>query len=248
MTKNKKVIFIDSAEPFFFDEMFKRKGYSIIRARIRPSGDYAWGNNYQLVYNEKTKENHVTLEDGVIMERKTVEDFDGSFAHDNSHLWDQLQRMQINAEETDIRHFYDIIGDSELYNEYAGITRKHRLGAFNSARARYPNVQITFISTETAFVDSVDKLYRSYFEGKYGKARKLAFKTSNYGSYDEYVLCGIPGISIEKAKAILEEFEIAYTLIWRHQQQEEFIIPPELTEISGIGPKTAKKIREIMRL
>lgn len=242
-----KYIFIDTAEPKWIDDLFIEKGYQVARARIKPSGDYAFGKKY-MRYNDGSK-NNITIEHGVIIERKKVDDFDASFVNGETRLWEQLQHMQESTNEN-VRCYYAITGDISKANGYANVTPKQRISAIGSAMARYPNVPITTFSSKNSqyeshhmFVDYIDKLYRSYQEEKFGVGRTIPFKKSEHKSFDEYVLSGISGVSRERATEILKHFEINYTIIPKDPQS---ISMP--TSVKGIGTKTWFNIKKELKL
>lgn len=242
-----KIIYVDTAEPKYIDDFFIKKGYTVERARILPSGDYAFGT--QLIRHKENGQNNILIKKGVIIERKDVADFDASFANGSVRLWEQLQKMQETASD-DIRTYYAITGDMSKINTFAKIYPKQRVAAIGSAMARYPNVPITtFTSSITSyndndmFVDFIDKLFRSFFEGKFGVGRTLNFKKSIHKSFDEYVLSGIAGVSKERANDILQHFEIEYNIIPRNPKRLSNVL-----SIRGIGHKTWSAIKKEMKL
>ena len=242
-----KRIIVDTAEPEEIGYLFEDKGYDVIRSRINPTGDYAFGRDLQVVVDDKGH-NHVQVWDGVVVERKEINDFDSSFANDNPHLWDQFQRMQMMTDDN-IRTFYLIMGDPDLYNQYANVSMKERIGAVASAQGRYPNVPITFLMSDQSFVAYIDKLFRNYRDGKFAVARKMKFKTTTYGSFDEYVFQGVPGVGEETAKNILERFQIQYSILDQGIHWEPQGLPDNFhKKIKGVGPKTVERIRESMKL
>lgn len=243
-----QILIIDSAEQLVggIIRKFGDLGYVIVRAAIKPVGDYAFG-KLKYEYDEKKGINNVYLEEGVLIERKTVEDFDSSFANGNPHMWDQSQRLRewmdeifkTDEENTPKRFGYlFIIGDETLDNPYAHIGLKHRIGAIGSIMSSYL-LPTTIVSDELSFVLLAHKLFRKYTKGEFGKARKLDFTPSNYGSFGEYVLSGIPGIKGQRAEDILEHFVVDIELIPKG-------IIKNVAQIKGIGPKTLANIREAL--
>jgi|TARA_R100000482_G_scaffold39957_2_gene13697 ERCC4-type nuclease len=242
-----KTIYIDTAEPKKIDDIFIKKGYNVIRSRILPSGDYAFGT--QMIRHVDKGQNNMLIKKGVIIERKDVSDFDSSFANGSIRLWQQLEKMQEVASD-DIRTYYAIVGDISKINTHAKIYPKQRVSAIGSAMARYPNVPITTFSSSHSsyedlemFVDFIDKLYRSYYEGKFGVGRTIGFKKSIHKSFDEYVLSGISGISQERANDILQHFDIEYNIIPKEPKRLSNVL-----SIRGIGHKTWSAIKKEMKL
>mgnify|MGYP003111636217 CR=1 FL=1 len=240
-------IYVDTAEPKYVDELFEKKGYNVERARILPSGDYAFGK--KAIRKIGDGNNNIIIKHGVIIERKDVADFDASFSNNNNRLWEQLQKMQEVSSE-DIRTYYAIIGDLSSQNQYANIFPKQRIAAVASAMARYPNVPITTFSSKTSsyhdiemFVDFIHKLYKSYYEGKFGVGRAIPFKKSEHKSFDEYVLSGVPGVSKERASDILQHFDIEYNIIPRDMERVSNVL-----SIKGIGNKTWSSIKKELKL
>ena len=149
-----------------------------------------------------------------------------------------------------IRTYYAIVGDLTLENKFANIYPKQRISAIGSAMARYPNVPITTFTSKSStyhdaemFVDFIDKLYRSYVEGKFGVGRTIGFKKSEHKSFDEYVLSGVPGISRERASDILQHFDIEYNIIPRNSERVSNVL-----SIKGIGHKTWSNIKKELKL
>ena len=248
MNTNKiKQIFVDTAEPKYIDMLLEEKGFTVIRSRILPSGDFAFGKKY--ISEKSDSKNNVHIKEGVIIERKDVGDFDSSFSNNDVRFWKQLQAMQeISSDQ--IRCFYAIIGDISKFNNYASISPKQRIAAMTSAMARYPNVQMTtFLSKndgyheQQMFIDYIDKLYRSYFEDKFNVGRTIGFKPSVYKSFDEYVLSGVPGISLDRASDILQHFDIKYDLIPKDPANVS-----NLMGVKGIGSKTSLNIRKELKI
>ena len=247
MTQKIKEIFVDTAEPKFIDMLLEEKGFTVIRSRILPSGDFAFGT--QFIKQKDDSKNNVHIKKGVIIERKEVSDFDSSFSNNDVRFWKQLQAMQeISCDE--IRCFYAVVGDMSKYNAYANISPKQRVAAMTSAMDRYPNVQITnFMSGndkyhETQmFIDYIDKLYKSYFENKFNVGRTIGFKKSQHKSFDEYVLSGISGISLERASDILQHFDVKYSLIPKDPTNVS-----NLMGVKGIGAKSSLNIKKELKI
>ena len=241
MSLNKiKQIFVDTAEPKYIDMLLEEKGFTVIRSRILPSGDFAFGKKY--ISEKSESKNNVHIKEGVIIERK-------DFSNNDVRFWKQLQAMQeISSDQ--IRCFYAIVGDISKFNNYASISPKQRIAAMTSAMARYPNVQMTtFLSKndgyheQQMFIDYIDKLYRSYFEDKFNVGRTIGFKPSVYKSFDEYVLSGVPGISLDRASDILQHFDIKYDLIPKDPTNVS-----NLMGVKGIGSKTSLNIRKELKI
>ena len=242
-----KNIIIDTAEPKWIDKLFEGKGYNVKRSRILPSGDYAFGS--AIIFHQDESNNNAIVQKGVIIERKDVADFDASFSNGSVRLWEQLQKMQ-EISSDNIRTYYAIVGDLTLENKFANIYPKQRISAIGSAMARYPNVPITTFTSKSStyhdaemFVDFIDKLYRSYAEGKFGVGRTIGFKKSEHKSFDEYVLSGVPGISRERASDILQHFDIEYNIIPRNSERVSNVL-----SIKGIGHKTWSNIKKELKL
>jgi predicted flap endonuclease-1-like 5' DNA nuclease len=88
---------------------------------------------------------------------------------------------------------------------------------------------------------------KAYLEGDIRLPRPKA------ESWQEYALCGLPGVGPERARAMSEEgITPALCHYWppigqSPSPQLEPISENDLTEVPGIGPKTAKKIMEAVR-
>ncbi len=235
-----RTIVIDSQEKLVggIIRKFSDLGYIIVRAAIKPTGDYAFG-DITYVLDDKRGTNNAFVNKGIIVERKTVEDFDGSFVNGNPHMSDQSQRLREWMQEDADRHGYLlIIGDETKTNHHANVDIKGRVGMIGSIMASYL-LNTTVVKNELSFVLLLHKLFRKYEKDEFGKARKMDFKPTSYGSFGEYVLSGISGVRGTRAEAILEEFDVGIKLVRKHASS-----PLYIDNIKGIGKKTAKALRK----
>jgi len=120
----------DFREPFTKIHEFEAMGYRVI------PGNLGEGNteNYPECADYYYKCNNGEL----LIERKTVRDFDGSLA--SGHLFDTAQRMRewaMGSEDGNRYCFIKVIGNTSEYNTYAKVGIKGRIGAIESIQARY---------------------------------------------------------------------------------------------------------------
>ncbi len=251
MSEEKPTLVIDFHEPFTKVDEFKKLGYHVIVGNLGEDNK----ENYP-----KCGDYYFKHENGeVLIERKVMNDFDGSMS--DGSLFGQAQRMREWAMESEDgkRYCYlKTIGNNAEYNPYAKVDVKGRIGGGESIQARY-NIPINNYSyyfneeddlpKEFAFNWACHKLFRSLSEGKFGEFRKSdLFKyrnphlTKDYvSSKDFYIHCfrGIPGVSEVIATRIVEVLGI--------ESFEDLTINlnyHSLKAVPKVGPKISRRILE----
>lgn len=226
------IITIDKREPDGMEELFETfTSFKLERKMITEDTDYPTGD-----YCYKGK---------ILIERKTIQDFDSSFL--SNHIWEQCQKMRIwaNQDLTRVVRLY-IVGDLGVYNEHSGITFEQRMGAIESIAGRY-NITVVTPQSETQMVVAIGKMCRMLDEGKMGIGREFQFLPAKNITLLEHLLGGINGIGKDRVKNIMEYINESYfkddeITVWKflNALHDEILILPE---IDGIGPKLDEKIK-----
>ena len=247
--EEKPILVIDFRESFLKAQEFEKMGYQVI------NGNLGEGNteNYPECADYYYKCEHGEL----LIERKTMRDFDGSLV--NGHLFDTAQKMRewMMGSENGTRYgFIKVVGDTSEFNPYAKVSVKGRVGGMESIQARY-GIPVNCYSyyagddfpKEFALNWSIHKLIRSLSENKFGEFRKQdLFKYRNphnkrdfVDSRDFYIHCfrGIQGVSETIATRIVDTLGI--------ESFEDLSISlnyASLKAVPKIGPKIANRILE----
>lgn len=223
------VLYIDSneKEPAVKLSEFIRLGLNVKRINLQKQGlgDYYYQH-----------------ENGAVnIERKTQSDFDGSVA--NSHVFDQANTMINWSLEGDGRYPYIIfIGDTDVYNDYAGMTMNSRIGAMGSITGR--GIPVIPVSSEESFNFLVYKFIRMLHEDKFGKMRYVdLFKYKNPDvaklGLTEKILRLLPGVGAQRASDISEVIELEIRIKSKDPEIGDY---DALLSVSGIGNLTATSI------
>ena len=247
--EEKPILVIDFHEPFTKDEEFEALGYNIIRGNLGKGNTDNFPECGDYYFKHENGE--------ILIERKVMNDFDGSMS--SGHLFDQAQRMREWAMEREDgkRYIYlKTIGDNAENNKYAHVNVKGRVGGMMSIQNRY-NIPVNNYSyyfnedddlpKEFGFNWSIHKLIRSLSEGKFGEFRKSDLfkyhnphKSNDYVSSKEfYIHCfrGIPGVSEIIATRIVEVLGIeSFEDLSINLNYESLKVVPK------IGPKIARRI------
>ena len=254
MSEEKPTLVIDFHEPFTKDQEFEALGYNIIRGNLGKDNKEGYPECGDYYFAHPNGE--------ILVERKAMNDFDGSMS--SGHLFDQAQRMREWAMEREDgkRYIYlKTIGNNAEYNTYAHVGVKGRVGGMMSIQNRY-NIPVNNYSyyinkkdaeiklpKEYGFNWACHKLFRSLSEGKFGEFRKSdLFKYTNphnkkdfIDSRDFYIHCfrGIQGVSEVIAERIVDRLGI--------ESFEDLTINlnyEALKTVPKVGPKIAQRIIE----
>ena len=175
----------------------------------------------------------VCEEKGIVIERKTVEDFVGSFR--SGRIVKQLQQME------QFEHKYLIIIGAwkDLYFKKVTITKEQICGMLSSIAVRY-NAKMVHVDNENDFVRVVAKICDKTDDGKSINIYDTDLLKSNIKNEDILVmmLACVPGISVKTAKKILDKFDF-FGLV---NCSEE-----DLISIDGIGKKLAEKVKNVFK-
>ena len=163
-------------------------------------------------------------EKGICIERKSFPDYVQSLQ--SGHLQEQLLNMQDNFS----RNYLIISGKHEdcfFDPNLRKFTVEHWLGSLASFAVRY-NVKILQVANDTQLVKLVKKIVDKTDDGKSPQKeiiRRVQSKEDVYLS----MLCCVHGISIEKAKAIKNEYPI-FSMFMDALKMDMF-------SVKGIGEK-----------
>ncbi len=244
-------LIIDFREPFTKAQEFQKLGYNVVMGNLGEDNKEGYPKCGDYYFKHENGE--------ILIERKVMNDFDGSMA--NGHLFDTMQKMRewsMESEDSNRYCYLKTIGNNAEYNSYAKVGIKGRIGGGESIQARY-NIPINNYSyyinkedpreKEFAFNWACHKLFRSLSEGKFGEFRKTdLFKYRNphnkrdfVDSRDFYIHCfrGIQGVSETIATRIVDTLGI--------ESFEDLSISlnyQSLKAVDKIGPKIANRILE----
>ena len=194
-----------------------------------------------MVYKRKTLLVGDFVERGrsLCIERKSVSDYAQSVM--SGHLKQQLMNMEEN-----FRHCYLVIsGDFKtlVFNPHIKFSVNQILGSLVSFSVRY-NVKIIQAANDTQLVKLVQMLVDKTEDGKIPQ-QEIIRRTQTQGDIYLSVLCCVPGISINKAKAIAKKYDNLGSLIHilsfiddRFSKEDEF-------KVKGIGPRIAIEMRKV---
>lgn len=246
--EDKPIIVIDFHEPFTKTEEFLELGYEAMPGNL----------------GEDNKEGYPTCGDyyfkhtngEILIERKTMRDFDGSMA--DGSVFNQAQRMRewaMGSEEGKRYCYIKVVGDTSEFNPYAKVSVKGRVGGMESIQARYgiPVNCYSYYKEDNKFPKefplnwAIHKLIRSLSEGKFGEFRKTdLFKYRNphnkkdfIDSRDFYIHCfrGIDGISETIAERIVDTHGIE-----SFEDLSVVLNYVSMKAVNKVGPKIARNI------
>jgi len=169
------------------------------------------------------------VSDRVCIERKTCDDFASSII--DRRLFEQMKAMKENFEKPVL-----IIEGPTLYGR-SGITPNAIRGAL-AAIAVDLCIPILWTSDET---ETAGMIYWLARREQVDQERTVAIREKRprmtMADLQEYVISGLPGISVTLARRLLKKLKSVKAIVGASEE--------ELREVPGIGPEKAKKIREL---
>ncbi len=167
------------------------------------------------------------LSENVGIERKTDSDFVDSLR--DGRLFDELHNLSQN--------FYTpllILEGNPIIQ--SGYSKPAILGALASIVI---NMRISVLYTDSSenTADLLDALLKKVHQDKTSSKKVYTKKTSTEAEAQEQIVSGIPGINLYRAQELLTAFSSVENIFNADVE--------DLEKVSGIGKKTAKKIREI---
>ena len=208
-----ETIVVDHREPDEIIRQLKTVPSLDVRIEALETGDYVIG-------------------DKVIVERKSVADFEASIINDDKRLFVQSER---------IKHLHEMTGVVLLEGDLFG--RRQRMGAHQISGAltylgivQGLNVLTTIDATHTAY------MLAKIAQHLHGLGYDLALRTDKPKallSARSYVLEGIPGVSAGMARALLERFGSIQAIAAASTD--------DLCTVPGIGPARARSIVEVFQ-
>lgn len=167
------------------------------------------------------------ISDSVGIERKEANDFNQSIK--DGRLFDELHNLRNNFEVPIMVLEGNPIGIS-------GLSKESIMGAIASIII---NMKITVFTTsstqETA--EFIIGLTKKIQQPKDGKEKIFKKKTGTIEEAQEQIIAGIPGVNIYRAQNLLTHFSTIKKIFNADES--------ELKNVEGIGPGTAKKIKDI---
>lgn len=166
--------------------------------------------------------------DRVIIEKKTTDDFVQSII--DKRLFEQLATMKENFE----KPILIIEGDSLYGRVHPNVIR----GALS---AIVLDLSIPIIWTKD-MADTAGIIFWIAKKEQIDEKREIAVrgktKKETMEQKQEFLISGLPGISIVRAKSLLKHFKKPEKIFSASQK--------ELQKVEGIGTKIAKRIREVL--
>jgi ERCC4-type nuclease len=207
--KPKVLIFADARE--FSSEVITglEKYDCIVKQKVLAVGDYL-------------------LSDRACVERKTADDFVSSIT--DRRLFQQLTNLKNGFEKPIL-----LIEGNDIYG------RLHANAIQGALAAIALDFQIPIIWSRNA-EESASILYwlarREQFEDKREVTVRGEKKAETDAEKQEYIISGLPGISITRARALLKHFKTPSAVFSASAE--------ELSAVEGLGPVTAKNVRAIL--
>jgi len=173
----------------------------------------------------------VCEEKSVCIERKTMADFMSSFL--GGHMDKQLLQMEAAFE-----HPYVLVSG---YESRSKVTDNAYVGYLAHVLVRFPKTKICFVPTDEQLFYLARKIIEKTNDGKtvsveHTEAFRVKSPTAK-GDVHAMMLACVPGIGIEKAKGILAQMSLNEMML---------LTADDLTALDGVGPETARKIKEYL--
>ena len=196
-----------------------------------------------MVYERKTLPvgDFVCMEKSLVVERKSIADYANSIF--NGRIKSQILNMEKN-----FKHCYLIISgkQNELYfnpNFKLKFSVNQMLGSLASFSVRY-NVKVLQVKNDNQLVKLVQMLVDKTEDGKIIE-QEIIRRTQTQGDIYLSVLCCIPGISINKGKAIAKKYGNLGKLIRSLSFIDDRFSKDDKFKVKGIGPKIASEMRKV---
>lgn len=168
------------------------------------------------------------ISDRIILERKTTDDFIQSLI--DRRLFEQLKNMKDSFEKPIL-----IIEGNTLYGKLHPNTIR---GALSTIAI---DLSIPIIWTKD-LADTAGIIYWLAKREQIDERREVPIRgkrpVQTITQQQEFLVSGLPDISIVRAKALLKKFKNPLKIFNASEK--------ELQEVEGIGPKIAKKIKELL--
>ncbi len=212
--EEKIVIYIDSREQnSAIAEKLKELGCDV-RVKVLDVGDYV-------------------LSDGIVAERKTVEDFLQSII--DGRLFEQLVSMKSNYE----KPLLIVEGDFSRIYSLRNIHKNSIIGALTSAALNY-QVPILFTSCARETVDFLHNIAKREQLGKTNDIRlRIGRKGMTLAEQQRFVVESLPFVGPKMAKALLREFGSIKEIANAYSK--------DLQKVANLGAKKAKHIKKVFR-
>ena len=172
-------------------------------------------------------------EKNMIVERKTIEDFLGSYV--SGHMVEQCENMEINFDE----NYLFISGDFKgIFFKPLPPQLKHlKVESFNKMKIHllksFPRLRIVEFPNDTQLLKGVVELFS--YEGSKRTTNIIRKGITKEDVFLSQVCC-VPGIGLEKARRILKATGTLYKLFNTDIK--------DLEAIEGIGKIHAKRLKE----
>ncbi|MBU5557648.1 MAG: ERCC4 domain-containing protein [Candidatus Aenigmatarchaeota archaeon] len=169
------------------------------------------------------------VSDRVCIERKVTDDFISSII--DKRLFDQMKALKENFEKPLL-----IIEGPSLYGR-SGLTPNAIRGALATIAIDW-GIPIIWTADET---ETAGMIYWLARREQVDLERSIAIREKKprmtMAELQEYVVSGLPGISITLARRLLKRFRTIRNVITADEEK--------LREVAGIGPEKAKRLREV---
>lgn len=185
--------------------------------------------------NAKVSRVHLPLADvringRVLVERKTVADFEASVIDDEKRLFNQAERLAFEPET-----LVYLILEGDPYTQHRRMTMQQITGAITYLSA-IKGLSVLQVPDMAATAYTLAKIAQ---HERHGLGYNLGLRTNKSSGLDarSYVLEGLPGVNGTLARRLLEHFgSVAAVCAAR---------AADLRKVDGVGPKIATRIVEI---
>jgi len=209
------MIIIDKREPDFYFRMLKNRSIDVKLDQLE-IGDFL-------------------LPDETVIERKTVNDLINSVV--DGRIWLQASNL------TQYKHPIILVESRDKWKSfYFSNTKNPHKIYFSAISAITYSFSIPVITLDSKYdtIDFVESLWKKITSEKpSSRPVKKMRKTASYDEIRENLLAQIPGISISKAKSLLNHFGTIQNITNANVT--------ELKQLNGIGKKLAKVISAILQ-
>lgn len=207
-------IVVDHREPEEIDALLRQAPNVVVERAALALGDYV-------------------LADGkVIVERKSVADFEASVIEDDKRLFNQAERLGFEAGVLGV-----VLIEGDLYGRAARMLPQQISGALSYLAV----IKGLSILPSLDLIHTAYQLVKLATHVEHGLGYELALRSAKPKqliSAQRYVLEGLPGVSAGLAERLLAHFGSVRSVVLADEAA--------LQAVPGVGPKTAARIVEVL--
>jgi len=174
----------------------------------------------------------IRINGSVLVERKTMADFEASVIDPDKRLFNQAERLAFESET-----LVYLILEGDPYTQHRRMTLQQITGAITYLSA-IKGLSVLQVPDMAATAYTLAKIAQ---HERYGLGYSLGLRTNKASGLDArtYVLEGLPGVNAVLARRLLERFGTVAGVMSASEA--------DLRSVDGIGPKTASRIVEVSR-